>query len=73
MVYKLIARGTIEEKILALQEKKAALARQLFGGPATGGWLDAATRDDLLAPMPGQRGSGARTVPALKGTTRGAA
>ncbi len=31
MVYKLVAQGTIEERILALQERKAALANSLYG------------------------------------------
>ena len=34
MVYKLVAQGTIEERILALQERKAALANSLYGGDA---------------------------------------
>ena len=34
MVYKLVAQGTIEERILALQERKAALASSLYGGEA---------------------------------------
>lgn len=34
MVYKLVAEGTIEERILALQERKAALAEGLLTGPA---------------------------------------
>jgi SNF2-related domain/Helicase conserved C-terminal domain/SWIM zinc finger len=34
MVYKLVAQGTIEERILALQERKAALASSLYGGDA---------------------------------------
>ena len=34
MVYKLVAQGTIEERILALQERKAALANSLYGGEA---------------------------------------
>ena len=35
-VYKLIARGTIEEKIVELQEKKRRLADQVLGGEAIG-------------------------------------
>ena len=31
MVYKLVAQGTIEERILALQERKAVLANSLYG------------------------------------------
>jgi SNF2 family DNA or RNA helicase len=35
MVYKLVAEGTIEERILALQARKAALAQGLLHGAAT--------------------------------------
>jgi SNF2 family DNA or RNA helicase len=35
MVYKLVAQGTIEERILALQERKAALANKLYTGGST--------------------------------------
>jgi SNF2 family DNA or RNA helicase len=31
-VYKLVAQGTIEERILALQERKAALAESMYSG-----------------------------------------
>ena len=31
-VIKLVAQGTIEERILALQERKAQLARELYSG-----------------------------------------
>jgi hypothetical protein len=34
MVYKLVAQGTIEERILALQERKAALAESMYSGAA---------------------------------------
>ena len=34
MVYRLVAEGTIEERILALQERKAALADSLYSGAA---------------------------------------
>ena len=34
-VYKLVAQGTIEERILALQARKAALASSLYGGGGT--------------------------------------
>ena len=34
MVYKLVAQGTIEERILALQERKAALAESMYSGSA---------------------------------------
>ena len=33
-VYKLVAQGTIEERILALQERKAALAESMYSGSA---------------------------------------
>jgi SNF2 family DNA or RNA helicase len=46
MVYRLVARGTVEEGILGLQERKRALADAALGdaGAAT-----AITRDELLA------------------------
>ena len=34
MVYKLVAQGTIEERILALQERKAALAQSMYSDAA---------------------------------------
>ncbi|RTZ72241.1 MAG: helicase SNF2 [Gammaproteobacteria bacterium] len=43
-VYKLVASGTVEEKINALQQKKQALADALFDGSKKGGVL---TREDL--------------------------
>ena len=33
--YKLIARGTVEEKILALQQKKRAIIKAMLGGEET--------------------------------------
>ncbi|SFM03048.1 DEAD/DEAH box helicase [Pseudomonas sp. NFACC46-3] len=52
-VYKLIARGTVEEKIQALQEDKAALAGSLLDGGATGGWtLEQSDIEALFAPLP---------------------
>ena len=36
MVYKLVAQGTIEERIVALQARKAALANSLYSGSADG-------------------------------------
>jgi superfamily II DNA or RNA helicase len=45
MVYRLVARGTVEEGIVALQEKKRALAEAALEGTAAAGGL---TRDDLL-------------------------
>jgi SNF2 family DNA or RNA helicase len=34
MVYKLVTQGTIEQRILALQERKAALAQSMYSGSA---------------------------------------
>ena len=45
-VYKLVAQGTIEERILALQERKAALADSMFQG-ATGRKQPLFTEGDL--------------------------
>ena len=45
-VYRLVAPGTVEERILALQAKKRALADAALGGAAAAASL---TRDDLLA------------------------
>lgn len=50
-VHKLIARGTVEEKILGLQGKKAELARGLLDGTSSFK-LDAASVEALLAPLP---------------------
>ncbi|MBW1843924.1 MAG: DEAD/DEAH box helicase [Deltaproteobacteria bacterium] len=44
MVYRLVAEETVEEGILALQEKKRALSEAALGGAA-----GALTRDDLLS------------------------
>ncbi len=44
-IYKLIARGTVEEKILQLQEKKRALVQSLITTEA--GFFKALTRDDV--------------------------
>jgi superfamily II DNA or RNA helicase len=46
MVYRLVARDTVEERILALQDKKRALANAALGGADR---ATALTRDDLLA------------------------
>ncbi len=45
-VYRLIARGTIEEKIIALQERKRQMADQVLGGADLGN--AALTREELL-------------------------
>lgn len=51
-VYKLIARGSVEEKIQQLQQSKANLASSVLGGSATGEWsLSEADLDALLAPL----------------------
>ncbi len=44
IAYRLLARGTIEEKIWELQQRKAALARDILG---EGGFARGLTRDDL--------------------------
>ena len=52
-VYKLVAQGTIEERILALQERKAVLANSLYSG-AQGRKQPLFTEDDvaeLLKPL----------------------
>lgn len=52
-VYRLIARGTVEEKIQHLQQEKAALADSLFSEGNGDGWkLDEADIDALFAPLP---------------------
>ncbi|WP_256590956.1 MULTISPECIES: DEAD/DEAH box helicase [unclassified Pseudomonas] len=52
-VYKLIARGTVEEKIQALQQEKAALAVAVLEGGTTGGWkLEQSDIEALFAPLP---------------------
>ncbi|WP_420233988.1 SNF2-related protein [Pseudomonas sp. ABY48] len=52
-VYKLIARGTVEEKIQALQQDKAALAGSVLDGGTVGGWkLEQSDIEALFAPLP---------------------
>ena len=46
MVHRLVARDTVEEGILALQERKRALAASALG---TGDAALGLTREDLLA------------------------
>ncbi|WP_409260792.1 SNF2-related protein [Pseudomonas putida] len=56
-VFKLITRGTVEEKIQALQQEKAALAASLLDGGQAGQWrLGDEEIDALFAPLPGKRG-----------------
>ena len=53
-VYKMIARGTVEEKIQALQLEKAALADGVLEGGASSGWkLEPRDIEALFAPLPG--------------------
>ncbi|MEN5240146.1 MULTISPECIES: DEAD/DEAH box helicase [Pseudomonas] len=56
-VFKLITRGTVEEKIQQLQQEKAALAAGLLDGGQAGQWrLGDEEIDALFAPLPGKRG-----------------
>jgi hypothetical protein len=51
-VYKLICTGTVEEKIQALQQRKASLAQAVLeGGSRTALQFDQADIEDLFAPM----------------------
>lgn len=55
-VYKLIARGTVEEKIQQLQQRKASLAAGVLEGGGKADWrLSAEDIDALFAPLPGRR------------------
>ncbi|MDR9752819.1 DEAD/DEAH box helicase [Pseudomonas sp. SZMC_28357] len=52
-VYKMIAKGTVEEKIQTLQQEKAALAGAVLEGGTTGGWkLEQGDIEALFAPLP---------------------
>lgn len=56
-VFKLITRGTVEEKIQLLQQEKAALAAGLLDGGTGGQWrLGDEEIEALFAPLPGKRG-----------------
>ena len=56
-VFKLITRGTVEEKIQALQQEKAALAASLLDGGHAGQWrMGDEEIEALFAPLPGKRG-----------------
>ncbi len=56
-VYKLIAAGSIEERIAEMQERKAALAETILdGGGATGPRFSDEDLQALLAPLPGAMG-----------------
>lgn len=50
-VYKLITQGTVEERILALQERKADLARGLFEDSGQSLTLDEVELEALFAPL----------------------
>jgi SNF2 family DNA or RNA helicase len=50
-VYNLIATGSVEERMLGLQHKKAELASQLLGGTGTRVPLSELDVDDLFAPL----------------------
>jgi SNF2 family DNA or RNA helicase len=50
-VYKLVAEGTLEERILTMQERKAELARGLHGGDAAAVRLTEGDIDWLLQPL----------------------
>ena len=50
-IYKLIAEGTIEERMLELQDKKAALANGLFDPNRSGGSFEAADLELLFQPL----------------------
>jgi superfamily II DNA or RNA helicase len=51
IAYRLIARGTIEEKIAELQQRKASLVRELLGDGGTSRALSRADLEYLLAPV----------------------
>jgi len=50
-VYNLIAAGSVEEKMLELQQRKRQLASSLFEGSGSVANLDWATIEDLFAPL----------------------
>ena len=57
-VFKLITRGTVEEKIQKLQQEKAALASGLLDGGQAGQWqMQDEEIEALFAPLPGKRTS----------------
>ncbi|MBY0275033.1 DEAD/DEAH box helicase [Candidatus Binatia bacterium] len=51
IAYRLIARGTIEEKIAELQQRKASLVRELLGDGGSARALTRADLEYLLAPV----------------------
>ncbi len=50
-VYKLLASGTVEDKMLELQARKADLADQLLSGVASDAALNAQDFDELFRPL----------------------
>lgn len=50
-VYSLIAAGSVEERMLSLQQRKRQLSSSLFEGTDTAAPLDWATLENLLAPL----------------------
>ena len=60
-VYRLVVAGSIEERLLALQSRKAALAQAVLGGAAAGplSLITAEDLPDLLAPLASDAGPAA--------------
>lgn len=50
-VYDLIVSGSVEERMLRLQQRKAELSRTLLGGGSPGVQLNESDLDDLFAPL----------------------
>jgi SNF2 family DNA or RNA helicase len=50
-VHNLTAAGSVEEKMLALQDRKRQLAQSLFGGSQGSTLLNLAAIVDLFAPL----------------------
>jgi SNF2 family DNA or RNA helicase len=57
-VYKLIAKDTIEEKILKLQEKKKELADQILNGEGTS--ISSLNKEEILEILEGNKGENKR-------------
>ncbi|TBU97394.1 DEAD/DEAH box helicase [Stutzerimonas kirkiae] len=52
-IYRLITRGTVEERIRQMQLEKSRLAQELLGSDSEGNWaLDEREVDSLFAPLP---------------------
>jgi superfamily II DNA or RNA helicase len=50
-VYQLLVSGSVEEKMLRLQQRKAELSRTILGGPSPSQNLSEDDLDDLFAPL----------------------